>query len=191
MFQESYFLPDVSIKKNIELPLILNNFFKVNGTFYIPERRAEVINIYKDYSEYFLDFFKGSGLFSEEELMEISPDDQAKNFSGGQLQRFALLRALIHKPSILFLDEPTGELDPVNADKVFVYIRKQITNNDTTVLLITHDLNLALKYSDYIFYAKEGSIKGQEMFYKNNPTGNWERNNAIFNNHEIKNSIYY
>ena len=59
--------------------------------------------------------------------------------SGGERQRVAVARALVHEPSLLLADEPTGNLDPENADKVFKILLKEISSRNMSALIATHD----------------------------------------------------
>ncbi|MCL4140367.1 UNVERIFIED_CONTAM: hypothetical protein GTU68_034464, partial [Idotea baltica] len=63
--------------------------------------------------------------------------------SGGEQQRIALARAFINKPKLLFADEPTGNLDEENAEKVERLLFKLNTESDTAMLIATHNLALA------------------------------------------------
>lgn len=59
--------------------------------------------------------------------------------SGGERQRVAVARALVHQPSLLLADEPTGNLDPENADKVFDILLKEISGRRMAAVIATHD----------------------------------------------------
>lgn len=63
--------------------------------------------------------------------------------SGGEQQRVAIARAFITKPKILFADEPTGNLDAANSDKVEKLLFDLNRESDTTLVLVTHDMELA------------------------------------------------
>ncbi len=84
-------------------------------------------------------------------------NDKAKNLSGGQKQRLAIARAIVNKPSIIFADEPTGNLDSTTGDLVeellFDFNRKM----GSTLVLVTHDEELAAKCDMQIFI-KDGKI---------------------------------
>jgi putative ABC transport system ATP-binding protein len=63
--------------------------------------------------------------------------------SGGQLQRVAIARAVVHAPALILADEPTGNLDPVTADKVLRVLREQVRVAGSACLLATHSLAAA------------------------------------------------
>lgn len=65
--------------------------------------------------------------------------------SGGEQQRVAITRAFITEPKILFADEPTGNLDAANSDKIEALLFTLNKDNDTTLVLVTHDPQLAAK----------------------------------------------
>ncbi|HOF43192.1 MAG TPA: ABC transporter ATP-binding protein [Bacilli bacterium] len=77
--------------------------------------------------------------------------------SGGQKRRVDIARALIHKPKILFLDEPTTGLDPVTRVKVWEIVHKLIKNDGLTVFLTTHYMEEVLN-SNYVVIIDEGKI---------------------------------
>ena len=70
--------------------------------------------------------------------------------SGGQRQRVSFARAIITGKDILFADEPTGNLDWYNAEKVMKYLREQL-GEDRTAVVVTHDIEIALKVQLKLF----------------------------------------
>ena len=79
-----------------------------------------------------------------------------EELSGGELQKVMLARALVQEPSVLLLDEPTSNLDPRNQYEMMALVRKIAKEQGITVLIVIHDLNLALRYCDRFFFLKEG-----------------------------------
>lgn len=84
-------------------------------------------------------------------------ENKPQQLSGGEQQRVAVARALINQPSIVFADEPTGNLDSANArelHQLFVQLRKDF---DQTFLIVTHNEELA-QLSDRVLHMKDGMI---------------------------------
>jgi lipoprotein-releasing system ATP-binding protein len=75
--------------------------------------------------------------------LEDQADKKANKLSGGQQQRVAIARAMINNPSIIFGDEPTGNLDSKNAQTVFDIFKELKTKYGQTILVVTHDMALA------------------------------------------------
>lgn len=78
--------------------------------------------------------------------------------SGGQQQRVAIGRALSTKPSIILEDEPTGNLDSKTTDEVMELLKKSTRKFKQTLIVITHDINIAKK-ADRIINIVDGTIK--------------------------------
>ncbi|CAM2918879.1 ABC transporter ATP-binding protein [Hathewaya histolytica] len=102
-----------------------------------------------------------------EELLDILGIKERKNhlpseLSGGQQQRVSIGRALANKPSIIFADEPTGNLDSKNSKEIIELLRYSIKKYNQTLVLITHDLNIA-KMADRIITISDGEVKGNEV----------------------------
>ena len=88
------------------------------------------------------------------EALELRSLDE---LSGGQLQKVMLARALVQNPKVLLLDEPTSNLDPRNQYEMMELVREVAREQHITVLIVIHDLNLALRYCDRFFFLKDGS----------------------------------
>lgn len=82
----------------------------------------------------------------------------ARTFSGGEIQRLAIARALISRPEILLLDEPTANLDPDSVLKVEQLLAAIIQERTTTIILSTHDMNQARRLADRVGVMVKGRL---------------------------------
>jgi ABC-type lipoprotein export system ATPase subunit len=80
-----------------------------------------------------------------------------RELSGGQMQRAAIARALQNKPDVLLADEPTGNLDRSNALAIFDLFKKIRDEHGTTIVVVTHDLELA-SHADRVISMSDGRI---------------------------------
>jgi putative ABC transport system ATP-binding protein len=80
--------------------------------------------------------------------------------SGGELQRTALARAVIHSPRVVLADEPTGNLDSRTAEQVLVLLRELAGEEGATVLLVTHSAEAAT-YGDRVLQMRDGRFVGE------------------------------
>jgi putative ABC transport system ATP-binding protein len=99
-------------------------------------------------------------------LETVELDDKAKNkandLSGGQKQRVCIARALVNNPKVIFADEPTGNLDSATGRKIEDILMKLNKKTGITLIVVTHDSDLA-KRCDRQIYIKDGQIvKGDE-----------------------------
>lgn len=99
--------------------------------------------------------------------------DGGENFSGGQLQRLSVARALLQKPKIIILDEPTNGLDPQASERMIELINKLATK--MTIICISHSFKV-IKNSDYIILLNNGKI------LENDKYDILKKNSAVFNN---------
>ena len=81
----------------------------------------------------------------------------SSRLSGGQQQRVAIARALINDPDIIMGDEPTGNLDKANSQKVFEIFRQLAKENHQTIITVTHDTDFAAG-TDHIIEMQDGQI---------------------------------
>ncbi|NCW27063.1 MAG: ABC transporter ATP-binding protein [Verrucomicrobia bacterium] len=118
VFQFFHLLPTLTIEENVLLPLLLSG--RVNA---LARKRAQEL------------------------LSSVGLNDRSHHrphqLSGGQLQRAALARALIHQPSVLLADEPTGNLDSASSTTVVELITRLARQQKTTVVLVTHSQEVA------------------------------------------------
>lgn len=93
-------------------------------------------------------------------LLELNTfkDLKAITLSSGQKQRVAIARALADFPRLLLLDEPFSNLDLPLRDKIFTYIRKQIQKEKSSVILVTHQPEEALRYADQTAVMEQGKL---------------------------------
>lgn len=130
IFQAFNLIPILSAEENIKLPVLMDNG-KLDEA-YIDEL-MEVLDI--------------------KERRKHLPEE----LSGGQQQRVSIARALANKPSIILADEPTGNLDSKNSNEVLELLKKTIVRYDQTLVMITHDNNIA-KMADRIITISDGMI---------------------------------
>jgi putative ABC transport system ATP-binding protein len=135
VFQAYNLLPRTSAYRNVELPLVYAG---------VParERRGRVL----------------------EGLSEVGLSDRADHLptqlSGGQQQRVAVARALVMKPSVLLLDEPTGNLDSASAEEVLTLL-EQVNREGATLVMVTHSNEVAERASRIVRLA-DGAIVSDE-----------------------------
>ncbi|MBP1771761.1 MAG: Lipoprotein-releasing system ATP-binding protein LolD [Holophagaceae bacterium] len=117
-FQQPHLLPEFTVRENLRMPLIIDGDVSPEAEAWIGQLLSTV----------------GLG-----ELGERLPGQ----LSGGQAARAGLARALVRKPALWLLDEPTGNLDPATAEEVFGFLLGLHADLRPTTLLVTHNLGLA------------------------------------------------
>ena len=132
VFQFHHLLPEFSVLENVMLPALINKSNK-------KETKAKAVNILNDL-----------GLFSK-------INNRPYQLSGGEKQRVAIARAIINNPSIILADEPTGNLDPENSEIVFNLLLKVVKNYNSSLLMVSHNMELAKKL-DRIITIKDKKI---------------------------------
>jgi putative ABC transport system ATP-binding protein len=85
-------------------------------------------------------------------------DHVPRQLSGGEKQRVAVARAIVHQPRVLFADEPTGNLDPVSGEELMDLFVKLNEDYKTTIVIVTHDESIAKKYGRKRIRMDKGSI---------------------------------
>lgn len=106
------------------------------------------------------------------ESVELSDKikQKARNLSGGQKQRLAIARAIVGEPSIIFADEPTGNLDSVTGDKIEKLLFGYNKQKGATLVIVTHDAELAAK-CDMVVRIKDGRIESVKQQAGGNGVG--------------------
>ena len=133
VFQSFNLIPSMTVLENVELPL----------------RFAEVERSKR-------------GAMAKEALERVGLAGRIQHrpieLSGGEQQRVALARALINQPSILLADEPTGNLDSRTGMEVMELIRRLNESLQMTVVLVTHERDLAEKYAERLVSMADGKV---------------------------------
>lgn len=104
-----------------------------------------------------------------EVLTEVGMEEAANAFphqlSGGEQQRVCIARALLNNPRIILADEPTGNLDRENSDKVLSLL-KRVSERGTAVVTVTHNLSLLNDFPGVVYLLKNGEMKEMPSGYK-------------------------
>ncbi|MCK6640610.1 MAG: ABC transporter ATP-binding protein [Bacteroidia bacterium] len=138
VFQFHYLLPEFTVLDNVMLPALkLGKYSDAE----IRKRALEKLGML--------------GLVDQ-------ADKKASRLSGGQQQRVAIARALINDPDIIFGDEPTGNLDSKNAQLVFDIFRELKEKYNQTIMVVTHDMNLAAQ-TDRTIRLHDGEVVASEL----------------------------
>jgi putative ABC transport system ATP-binding protein len=118
VFQFFNLLPTLTVLENIAMPLLL-------------ARRPET------------EAFAAARSLAERVGIEHRLDHLPPQISGGEAQRAAIARAVVHRPALLIADEPTGSLDSVNGERVLALLREVHREFGVAILLATHDVQVA------------------------------------------------
>ncbi len=134
VFQFFNLLPTLTVRQNIALPLLLDG-----------RSEDEVSAVTTAMAD----------------RVGLSPriDHYPQQLSGGEAQRAAIARAVVHTPAVVIADEPTGNLDSENGRRVLDVLRELNRQADTAVLLATHDEAVAAR-ADRVIHMRDGKILG-------------------------------
>lgn len=132
VFQDFNLLPTLTVEENVILPLTIDE-----QPISVMEERLQSLS----------------------ELLDLTSILMKRPYeiSGGQAQRTAIARALIHHPMLVLADEPTGNLDSNASREVLELLARMNKENDTTILMVTHD-PIAASYCDRVIFIKDGEF---------------------------------
>lgn len=91
--------------------------------------------------------------------LEELAHEQFQELSGGQKQKILIARALVQKPELYLFDEPISFLDIKNQIDIMELARKMVEKENKAVIMVVHDLNMAMRYSDQIILLKSGEVE--------------------------------
>ncbi len=133
VFQSYYLVPNLTAEENVALALTFQ------GTFGQQRRRR-----------------------AAEAIERLGISHRARHrpgqLSGGEQQRVAIARAIVHQPPLLLADEPTGNLDHDTAADVMGRLRQACRELGTTVIMVTHDREMADRVADRIIHLRDGRL---------------------------------
>jgi lipoprotein-releasing system ATP-binding protein len=134
VFQFYHLLAEFTALENVLLPSLIKDFLSRRQA----EQQAKII-------------FEDVGLSQRLHFMP-------RQLSGGEQQRVAIARSLMNKPDILLCDEPTGNLDSENGQKILNILKNLSRKNQTTIVLVTHNSEIA-ESCDTVISLKDGRLE--------------------------------
>ncbi|WP_353276872.1 ABC transporter ATP-binding protein [Wolbachia endosymbiont (group B) of Villa cingulata] len=132
VYQFHYLLQELSVLENVMLPQLIARKSKTEAK-------------------------KKSQAILEKFGLENKASSMLSEISGGERQRVAIARSIVNSPKLLLADEPTGNLDPTNSLNVFLLLHSYVKENNSSMLIVTHNYILAEK-ADHIFQLKNRSL---------------------------------
>jgi putative ABC transport system ATP-binding protein len=136
VFQQFNLLPVLTAYQNVELPLLLTKLSK--------KERDERVKI-------------ALGVVGLEDRMDHYP----RQLSGGQEQRVSIARAIVADPTVILLDEPTGQLDAKSSQEVLTLLRRLNDEFRKTIIVVTHDVHAAERATTVLHLEKGEFVEGK------------------------------
>lgn len=133
IFQSSHLIPHLSVLENVGMPL------RLAGHAAQPRNKRA------------LELLERVGLSNRSGHLP-------SQLSGGERQRVAVARALVNSPRLLLADEPTGNLDSTTSDEVMALISEERRNEGSSLVLVTHEHDLALEHTDRLVELRDGRV---------------------------------
>ena len=135
IYQFHHLINELTVKENIALPLMIDK-----------KNRSEIFN--------------SVNKVIEQVDLKKRENFQIEKLSGGERQRVAIARSIVHDPKIIFADEPTGNLDKNNARNIFALLNDLANYNKSSLLMATHDLDIASKLNKSLILENGTLIEG-------------------------------
>ncbi len=135
VFQAFHILPYLTVAQNVALPLVLNGV----ADKAMDERIGSLLAAVK---------------------LGDRGESLPRELSGGEMQRVAIARALVHRPRLVFADEPTGNLDPDSAAEVLALLRECVKGEGAAGILVTHS-SAAAKTADRTYVLTQAGLRAQ------------------------------
>jgi putative ABC transport system ATP-binding protein len=136
VFQDYHLFPRLTAAENVAIPLILKK---------------------RDWDESIAEAKKYLEIVGLKDRSDMLP----VKLSGGEQQRVAIARAISSSPQILIFDEPTASLDGDTGRMIIAFVKKQILNENRSILIVTHDARIN-EYADRILHMEDGRITSAE-----------------------------
>ena len=136
VFQAYHLIPVLTVEENIKMPILLDH------------RKPD-----RDYIDHIIEML---GLKDRRKHLP-------NQLSGGQQQRAAIARALANRPALILADEPTGALDSKNGNEVITLLQDSVKKLDQTLVLITHNIDLAREADRIVRITDRKISEGEEM----------------------------
>lgn len=133
VFQSFNLLPRMTLEENVELPLRLAEVERSERETRVSEALERV-------------------------RLGARKQHRPTELSGGEQQRGALARALVNRPSILFADEPTGNLDSINGEQILLLLQEIQASMGMTVVMVTHERPLAERFANRMVTLSDGRV---------------------------------
>jgi lipoprotein-releasing system ATP-binding protein len=127
VFQSTVLLPNFTVVENVILPTLIEHG-----------------------ADYYKSYLKAIILLNELNLHDLQVSKKQNQVSGGQRQRIAFARAFLPDFKVLFGDEPTGNLDEINAEHLFNFLKFHIHAEHKCGIIVSHSIDLTLNYADKI-----------------------------------------
>lgn len=143
--------PDIKTRRQMSMvfqkPTVFNTTVYENMSYSLKLRGMSKVEIQKHVVEL-------AGFIGLEDKLK----QRAVTLSGGEAQRLSLARAIIYKPKVLLLDEPTANLDPANVAMIEKLIFHAKTEYKTSIIIVTHNMFQAKRLSDNAVFLLNGSV---------------------------------